>query len=190
MDIIERTDQFRRTLVLLAITAFSILVFLCLPGRKVWNHLLISFPWLALFCGVAAAPWVERIAARVPPRILQGLLPALAIVAWILVPTVLGPSYSRNPCVMSQEFGTYFDELNPGEQVVMVSKRPSWRNIASLAAERRLVPIIGRKLPAAELVARSRIALVHVDARPKKTEGWRLVDSARGWILYLKTDPQ
>lgn len=166
-----------RNLRLVVLFALSILVFLCLPGRKVWNHALIAYPALALVAGGAALPiraWLDRHAAP--------LATALAAVAaaTILAAPRLGAPIDGAPCVGAAELAPALDRLGAGDPVLVVSPEPDWKLLASLAAERRLEPVPMSALPDAGATG-ARIALIRSPAAIPP--GWIAESAARGWTL-------
>jgi len=150
---------------------------LCLPSRKVWNHVLVAYPALALAAGCAALPLADWLAAR--RKALAGGCVALAALAWISAPA-LGRLVDGPPCVAAREFAGELDALEPGEPILVASSPTSWRMLAELAAERRLEPDPRPALPAGT-AALPRLALVQ---EPDiSTAGWAELARARGWVL-------
>lgn len=150
---------------------------LCLPARKVWNHLLIAYPALALVSGCAVLPlrgWLSRHA-----RGTAAACVALALAAFVLAPA-LGRLVDGPPCVGAREFAGSLEELAPGDPILVVSSPTSWRMLASLSAERRLEPDPRDALPPA-IPGAPRLALATdpVSLAP----GWREIGRARGWVL-------
>jgi len=150
---------------------------LCLPSRKVWNHLLIAWPALALVSGCAVLPltaWLSRHA-----RVAAATCAALALAALLCAPAI-GRLVDGAPCVGAREFAGVLDELHPGDPVLVVSSPTSWRMLASLAAERRLEPDPRDALAPAVSTA-PRLALATDPVAP--AAGWREIGRARGWVL-------
>src|SRR5260370_32689367 len=163
----------------LGIFCAAMLIELCIPGRKVWNHALVAYPGLSLLAGAGCLLALEWIRQR-------GRAVAAAICAVSLAGIVAAPRIGRlvdgAPCTGSTEFAGFLDALGPGETVLVVSQPPSWRTLASLSAERRLEPVPLAKLPAAgELPAK--LALVETESLPAQApEGWSELLRARGWV--------
>jgi 4-amino-4-deoxy-L-arabinose transferase-like glycosyltransferase len=174
---------------LLSLFAGALLVGLCLPHRKWWNHELVAFPALALLAGAGAAPWLRRWLGSSAPRtrwVGYGLTGAAALVAAASI-AGLGARLLLPPCVGSTEFAAALDRLPPGSPVLVVAPTPDWSTLASLAAERRLSawPVMSLPAapttPAASGVAGAHLALAHAgEALPPP---WEARLRARGWVL-------
>jgi 4-amino-4-deoxy-L-arabinose transferase-like glycosyltransferase len=170
----------RRTRQLWFFCALMLLA-LCLPGRKVWNHSLVAYPGLALLAGSALLPavgWFDRYRSRIAAALLTASMAALVAVPWI------GRAVDGRPCVGAAEFAEQLGHLAAGETILVASSPTSWRMIASLAAERGLEPD-----PRTELVddaeGLSRMAIVE-EARMRTTSTWREISRARGWVLLRR----
>ncbi|HET7788437.1 MAG TPA: glycosyltransferase family 39 protein [Myxococcales bacterium] len=160
-----------------------ILLALCLPARKVWNHALIAYPALALLAGAAclpAAEWLDR-----HERAVRLLLLVLAGGAVACAP-LIGRAVDGKPCTGSSEFAPELDRLAPGDEILVISSPTSWRTLASLSAERQVEPDPRRALPAAES-ATARVAIVQEDLA-HGAPGWREIRRARGWVLLRKAE--
>lgn len=163
-----------RTLCLFAALQIALL---CLPGRKVWNHLLIAWPALALVAGCAVLPlqaWLSRHA-----RAMAAACIALAAAACLCAPAI-GRLVDGPPCVGAREFAGALDGLHPGDSILVVSTPTSWRMLASLSAERRLEPD-PRDALAPAVAAAQQLALATDKVAP--AAGWREIGRARGWVL-------
>jgi 4-amino-4-deoxy-L-arabinose transferase-like glycosyltransferase len=162
---------------LLCLFAGLQIAMLCLPSRKVWNHVLVAYPALALVAGCAWVPLGGRLAAR--GKALAAGCVALAALAFVLLPAI-GRRVDGPPCVGAREFAGALDALEPGEPILVASSPTSWRMLASLAAERRLEPDPRPALPAGSK-ALPRLAVVQ---EPDiSTAGWTEMGRARGWVL-------
>ncbi|HEY5675261.1 MAG TPA: hypothetical protein VIR81_00660, partial [Myxococcales bacterium] len=160
-----------------------ILLALCLPARKVWNHALIAYPALALLAGAAclpAAEWLDR-----HERAVRLLLLVLAGGAVACAP-LIGRAVDGKPCTGSSEFAPELDRLAPGDEILVISSPTSWRTLASLSAERQVEPDPRPALPAAES-ATARVAIVQEDLA-HGAPGWREIRRARGWVLLRKAE--
>ncbi|HUJ29115.1 MAG TPA: glycosyltransferase family 39 protein, partial [Myxococcales bacterium] len=76
------------------------LLALCLPARKVWNHTLVAYPGLALLAGAGLQPlrgWLERRSSRA-----AATLAGAAALAWAGAP-LLGRAMTRG-CAVPPEF--------------------------------------------------------------------------------------
>jgi len=158
------------------------LLALCLPGRKVWNHVLIAYPALALLAGAAfvpAAGWLER-----HGRAAALMLSTLAAGVVACAPLV-GRAVDGMPCTGSAELASELDRLRPGDEILVVSSPTSWRTLASLAAERRLEPDPRPALPPAPEAGSARMAVVQEDLA-QGAPGWQEIRRARGWVLLRK----
>lgn len=135
---------------MLTLLCLFILLGLCLPGRKLWLHSIIVYPWLAILAGVATQPYLDRFLSNKVFRYgLTSVLSVMLIVIWKTTLDGRGPQFTRNPCVLSAEFSDFFDQRNPGEHVYVVSSSipRDWPLAAALAAERRLAPWPTNSLP-------------------------------------------
>jgi 4-amino-4-deoxy-L-arabinose transferase-like glycosyltransferase len=172
-----------RAAAVLGIFCAAMLIELCIPGRKVWNHALVAYPGLSLLAGAGSLPALEWIRQR-------GKSVAAAVCAVSLAGIVAAPRIGRlvdgAPCTGSAEFAPALDALGPGETILVVSQPTSWRTLASLSAERRLEPVPLAMLPAAD-AASAKLALVEMESLPAGVpEGWRELLRARGWILLQR----
>jgi 4-amino-4-deoxy-L-arabinose transferase-like glycosyltransferase len=175
----------RAPITLAALFCVVMLVELCLPGRKVWNHTLVVYPGLALLTGAMVLP--ARHWLRTHARSTAVVLLATAGVVLVAMP-MLGEIVDGTPCVGSLEFRTELDRIEPGKNVLVVSSPTSWRMLASLAAERRLEPEPLGMLPEGKSTS-AEIAIVQEDLLPPLV-GWRLVQRARGWALVRHLPPE
>ena len=162
---------FRRRNRVLALTCALLLIGLSLPARKVWNHSLIAYPFLALLAGDWLAVYLSR---------WLRFLPWAAGTAVVLAALGLGARLLPPPCVASQEFAALLPA--PGTPILVVSAPTDWRTLVGIAAEQRLLPIRAESLAGAGGAARC--ALVY---EPLFVAGeWRAVARARGWVLAVR----
>ncbi|HET9450314.1 MAG TPA: hypothetical protein VFO83_05505, partial [Aggregicoccus sp.] len=162
-----------------------LLAALCLPSRKVWNHALVAYPLLALLAGAGAGPVLARLRrdARRERWARTGLC-AAALLAAGAAALGAGRLLQATPCVASRELAPFLEPLAPGTALSVVSRRPAWGLVASLAAERRLAPS-----PRATLEEGAALALAEEALVGSSPPGWRLRARARGWLL-LERDPR
>ena len=158
------------------------LVALCIPGRKVWNHALIAYPGLALFAGLSIAPFAGWLGQRWRASWVAAGVASLALIAMATAP-LLGKLVDSPQCVASLEFSKTLDTLPAGSSILVVSSPTSWRTLASLSAERRLEPIPLGSLPAVAAGPGEALAIVQDDLVPKAAGAWEVVRRARGWTL-------
>jgi 4-amino-4-deoxy-L-arabinose transferase-like glycosyltransferase len=176
------------------VALFSLLVLLglCVPARKVWNHALVAYPGLALLAGAGAMLLIERFlpGAR-RQRTAVVTLVALAVATSVASAMGVGRLLLPKPCVASSDFASELDKLPPGSPIAVVAANPSWRLIASLAAERRLAAAPATHLEeASSLGARMALAEEALLTMEPAPDGWRKLQQARGWILLERgTDP-
>jgi 4-amino-4-deoxy-L-arabinose transferase-like glycosyltransferase len=162
-----------------------VLLGLCLPSRKLWNHALVAYPALALVAGAGVAPWVGRLLqAERRRRAAVGGLAALALIALVASAAGVGRLLFR-PCVAPVAFWPTLDRLAPGSPIAVVAPQPAWILIAALAAERRLQPAPVDQLSALEGEA-SRVAFVQSAMFQAAPTGWREVGRAREWVLLVR----
>lgn len=156
----------------LALTCALLVLALSLPVRKVWNHELVAYPFLALLAGRWLQPWLQRW-----PR----LVPTLAAVAAVFAVSGLGHRLLPPPCVASRELARLMPP--PGTPILVVAEPPDWRTLVGLAAEQRLAPI---RLPSllAAAPGEARFALI---SEPLFSGGiWHECGRARGWVLATR----
>jgi len=171
-----RPDE--RALRSLLVASLVVLVVLCVPGRKVWNHTLVLFPLLAVTGAVACEPWLQRHAG-----LLRAALPALAMLVTLGSAAGLGRNLLPAPCAPSSIFVSTFKNVRPGEDVVVVSTTPDWRMLASLAAEWDVVP---RPRAALDDGGNARVALAREESLPDIPPGWRDSGRGQGWVLLTR----
>jgi 4-amino-4-deoxy-L-arabinose transferase-like glycosyltransferase len=180
----SKPDVPRRTERLFAIQAALLLVALCLPQRKWWNHELIAFPALALLAGAGAAPLLQRWLKAQRARTLVIALASAAAVCLVASLAGVGARLLPPPCVTSQELSAPLDRLPPGAPILVVAPGIEWETLANLAAERKVIPWPVTELPeghdatgpASATVA---VALAGTEVRPP----WHEVAQARGWEI-------
>ncbi len=116
------------------------LVFLCLPARKVWNHALVVYPFLSLWLAEAVAPELRR---WVPPRRSR----ALAIGFALVVPVAVMIAHRMSHCIVPEPARAFVRE-HPGERVAVVTPKSGtpWKPIAALADEFRASPWLAASL--------------------------------------------
>ncbi len=167
----------------LAVFSAVMLVALCIPGRKVWNHALVVYPGLALLAGSSLAPfgaWFDRRARAVARVAIAAAFVAVVSAPWI------GRLVDRDPCVGFREFRAALDQLGKGDPILVVSDPTSWRMLASLAAERHLEPEPVSSLREGAS-SDAEVALVQDEGSTAVPSAWTLVGSARGWTLLEKS---
>jgi 4-amino-4-deoxy-L-arabinose transferase-like glycosyltransferase len=186
----QKTDSIAHRDRLLMLTALCLFVLLglSLPARYHLHHALLALPWLAVLAGVASGPLLERVLATPGrQRLMISTLATIAVIAWVAALAGKGPRFYTRPCVASTEFARIFDQISPGEDVWVVSRRPHWETVASLAAERRLRPRPTATLPldrpSTNSPVKTRIALVAEDVLPQHHGDWQELGRARGWVL-------
>jgi len=170
---------------LLAMFCSCMLLALCLPGRKVWNHELVAYPGLALLAGASCLPiqdWLQKHAKRAATALVAAALATVVASPWI------GRIVNGRPCVGSTDFATQINVLPPGETILVVSRPTSWRTLASLAAERRLEPVPLETLPEAASTS-AQLAMVEAESAPHPLPaGWEQISRARGWLLLRRRE--
>jgi 4-amino-4-deoxy-L-arabinose transferase-like glycosyltransferase len=144
------------------------LLFLCLPTRKLWFHVLVAFPALAVTAGTVAAPWLER-------RHTATALGALAAALWLSLPLGLPRLIGKRPWVFCTDFAAYAHP--PGTAAVVVAPWP-WHAISALAAERAWTVTLA---PALTPDVKATVALVSDEAPPQDLSGWVLRSHSQGW---------
>ncbi|MHB8418812.1 MAG: hypothetical protein ACYDCL_12100 [Myxococcales bacterium] len=183
----------RRTAQLLTVFALALLVGLCLPHRKWWNHELLAFPALALLAGAGAGPWLERRLGGHPERIRRGtgwLLGAAALCC-ALSAAGFGRLLLPPPCIASHGLDRELDALPGGSSILVVAPSIDWPMVTTLGAERDLSPWPVGELPAGPSapvgdggVAEARAALAR--AGTPVPPPWIELRSARGWMLLKR----
>ncbi len=173
----RRPDE-HRSARLVALWLVLCLVALMLPSRKLWHHVLIVFPGLALLVALGLTPLIQR-----PGRALLagGMVIALAVLAFV----AFGPRGRAASCT---DFAADLEAL-PANSVVLVGASPTaahWREIAVIAAELRLTPwlIDGLAASTEGLPATAQLALVP-ETWPIPS-AWKEVRTARGWRLLTR----
>ncbi|MFZ5440172.1 MAG: ArnT family glycosyltransferase [Myxococcota bacterium] len=154
----------RRALIWLGLSVLA----LALPGRKLWHHVLLVFPALALVA--ASAVPLERLSLR------ARRLAALAIAAGALVTMAL---VSGGRAVSCREFREDLALHPRGTRVLVVAAGSPWREIGVLAGELELRPWLEGTVEQAP--ADVRLAIVSEERAP--ASGWHEVRRARGWVL-------
>lgn len=172
---------------IIALAALLTLLGLCLPTRKLWHHALIAYPALALLAGAAAAPWVDRLLGSARrERVALGGLVAVAIAAGVASAGGAGRMFFTTRCVSSGPLASALDAFPPGMPIGIVAPDPHWKLIASLAAERRLLPAPMERLPEPGVTD---VALVKAGAlRAQTRQAWQEVGRDGDWVLLVRTD--
>jgi hypothetical protein len=160
----------RPELRVLAGSIVLMLLALGLPGRKVWNHALLVFPflslWLARSLETSRFEALSRPAAR-----------ALAVVTALGLVVVLLARPRLGTCVLSPEAVAYSRAHEPEALAVVKPREGSpWKPIAVLAGEYGTVPRLVASLE--EAAVSSSTAVLTRDDAP----GWSCGDS-KGWRL-------
>ena len=189
----------------LTLATALILAGLVLPGRKVWNHVLIAYPLLGLLAGFGAAPLLRRLVAW-RPGILPAArrsLPVLAAVALALSVVGAGRWFFR-PCVLQVEFAGPLAQLRPGDRIAVLAHFEPWAMVSMVAAETPFwpeptrTPAWSAAMPLYTEPARMLdwsvetgppAMLVRDDATADigpPPPPWRLAARARGWSLLLR----
>lgn len=150
------------------------LLALGLPGRKVWNHALLVFPFLSLWLARSLEPIRLESFARPATKVL-----ATATALGLLV--VLGMRPGLGSCAVSPEVIAYSRAHGPEALAVVRPKVGSpWKPIAVLAGEYRTVPRLVASLEEAE--GSGSTAVLTRDDGP----GWSCVD-AQSWRLCTRS---
>lgn len=171
----------------LALTTVLILLGLTLPGRKVWNHVLIAYPLLGLLAGFGAASLLRPLAERRPGflPLARRALPILAVVALGLSAVGVGRWLFR-PCVLQVEFAAPLAELHPGDRLAVLAHLEPWGMISMVATETPFLPEPAMR-PDWSLETGPRAMLVRDDtpvgAPPPP---WRVAGAARDWTLLVR----
>lgn len=159
----------RRELRVLAASILLMLLVLGLPGRKVWNHALIVFPFLCLW--LARSLDLTRFESlRRPAAWTLGGLTAVAL----LVIVVVRPDLGR--CVVPPE-AVRFSREQPPERLAVVRPKVGspWKPLAILAGEYQTVPRLVDSLE--DAAAHGCSAVLTRDEAPEMScsggAGWR-----------------
>jgi hypothetical protein len=170
-----------RWAVLVTVFAGTILLGLCLPARKWWNHELVAYPALSLVAGAGAVPLLRQIGKRA----LRYSVLVLSCLALGFCAAGFGARLLLPPCVASAEFSSIFASIPPGEPILVVASGPEWRTMAGLAAERQLAPIPATSLPGEG----ARWALARQEQLSSPGASWTALRRARGWVILSRTGP-
>ena len=168
----------------LVLSCVLLLAALCLPSRKVWNHALVAYPLLALLAGAGARPLLQWL-ARDPRRAQRARVGLCAVALLVAGAAALGAGrlVQPTPCVASRELAPFLDGLAPGTALPVVSRRPAWPLVASLAAERHLAPAPRSELPGPVRAGGAQWVLAEEALIGAPPSPWRLRARARGWLL-------
>jgi hypothetical protein len=150
------------------------LVILLLPQRKWWHHVLVLFPALALVAAVGVVDPLRRWSRGRLTAVLGVVGLGSLLVSWV-------PLWPVGRAVSCTDFDVVFAAQPPGT-VVLVSSQ-AWREIATLAAEYRLVPLMVDSLPAD---GAAHLALIADAADLPRRGPWRELARARGWQLLQR----
>lgn len=149
------------------------LLVLMLPSRKLWHHVLVVFPALALLAAGALRPWFERRGTYFTPAL---------VIAGVLGALVTG-TVARPRAVSCSEFASAL-QLPAGTPVVVGTSDVSshWKEVAVLAKELHLRPwLVGAP---EQFPTEARTAVVPSTWTPP--EGWHVTQSARDWSLWAR----
>jgi 4-amino-4-deoxy-L-arabinose transferase-like glycosyltransferase len=169
-------QSFRRPeLRVLAGSIVLMLLALGLPGRKVWNHALLVFPFLSLWLAQSLEPVRLEAFARPAAKVLAAATALGLVVA-------LGMRPRLGTCVVSPEAVTYSRSHGPEALAVVKPKEGGspWKPLAVLAGEYGTVPRLVASLDDAALGG-STAVLTRDDA-----PGWSC-DETRGWRLCTRS---
>jgi hypothetical protein len=176
----------RRGQLLVVLFALGVVAILLLPQRKVWNHLIVSFPALAIMAGVGGGPLVAWLLERRRARDVTLGLVGLATLA-LIVSSASGDLAHRllrsPPCVFSRTLRPTLQE-HSGERLALVSKTPNWPALGELAVEQRLNVQLVSFLPGSEeSTAPLRTAVIREGELPAETGTWHPIARAEGWVI-------
>ena len=153
-------------------------VALVLPSRKLWHHVLIVFPALAL---VGATVW--PLSLTLSPEGARGMKVLIAVGTMIFI--AFG---HRGRTVACTDFAAELAALPPNAVVIVgvTEQKSHWREIGVVAAEFHLRPWMAGSPPEmnVELGAAAHLALVP-ESWPLQAD-WREVRVARGWRLLAR----
>lgn len=160
----------------------------CLPHRKLPHHVGVLYPLASLVAGEALGAGLLWLAARSGSRLpVARAFGACAALAWLLL--VGGrPFWLReNVCLPRSDLRAEIAALAPGSDVALISTDGEWRNIAALAAERRIVawPVAGWR-QAAALPAHPSVAIVEAAVVGEPDGGWRKGRAIAGWAWWTR----
>ncbi|MFZ5469625.1 MAG: ArnT family glycosyltransferase [Myxococcota bacterium] len=176
---------------LLGLMALLVLLGLCLPSRKEWNHVLVAYPALALLGGAGVGPWLDDwLASAWRQRAVTVVLGLLALLGWGVA--LAGGARFFHPPITTPctEFSRRLETLEPETPLYVVGAN-EWRTIASLAAHWKLSPWLVEQLPIAssEQAPQATFAFVEADRLPSSLGPWREVERHHRWVL-LERRPQ
>jgi 4-amino-4-deoxy-L-arabinose transferase-like glycosyltransferase len=169
---------------LLLVFCLLMLVELCIPARKVWNHELAAYPGLSLLAGAAVLPASKWLESAMHRRWVALVTTTAGIVLAVSAPRI-GAMLDGAPCVGSSEFAGVLDQMKAGDPILVVSNPTSWRTLASLAAERRLEPQPESSIPVPSSAGPG-VALVEDALIQGPVAGWRPLKKARGWTVLAR----
>lgn len=160
----------RPTLRVLALSIALMLLALGVPGRKVWNHALVVFPFVALW--LAQSLDLSRLSALARPATWT-----LGIATAIGLLVVIGVRPSLGSCAVAPDVVAYSRAHVPEALAVVRPREGSpWKLIAVLAGEYGTVPRLVDSLEEAQ--ASGSTAVLTRDEAPGwvcvETKGWRL----------------
>jgi 4-amino-4-deoxy-L-arabinose transferase-like glycosyltransferase len=177
----DSKERIAATRLISIFTILLVLELVLLPGRKWWNHALISYPALALSAGAGAGALLQRF-SRAPAALV-----ALAAIAWGMSLAGLGAKLLPKPCVVSTEFADPLSGALTHESILVVSSPTNWRMIALVAAERDLFPQPAESFGAAEQNGSpGQFALLQEKLLVPSSPSWQELARARGWVLLRR----
>jgi 4-amino-4-deoxy-L-arabinose transferase-like glycosyltransferase len=182
---LKREDGSRKVLGLALLVG---LLAMCLPARKLPHHVSLLYPLGALWTGEVLGAGFEWLSKRI--SMVRGGLASLALAAWLLV--ILGrPVWVRGGrCVLRSDIGEQLSLLAADSDLVLISDETQWRNVAALAAERRIVAWpVPDWAHAAELPVEAMHALVLEPHPEAPLAGFTLVRATPDWSLWTRFDP-
>jgi 4-amino-4-deoxy-L-arabinose transferase-like glycosyltransferase len=181
-----RSEDRTRRAVLVACAVGALIA--CLPHRKLPHHLGVLYPLAALVTGEALGAGLAWLAARPGSKLaVARVIGASAVLAWVLL--VAGrPFWLReNFCLPHSDLRAEIAALPPGSDVALISTGGEWRNIAALAAERRVVawPVAGWR-QAAALPVQPSVAIVEAAVVGQPDASWRKGRAIVGWTWWTR----
>ncbi len=179
---LRRDDAGRRVLAWLLLIAF---VALCLPKRKLPHHVALLYPLGAVYVGEVLGAAGSWLAARA--RVARYGLGLAVLLVWTLV--LAGkPLWARDGgCVLRSDVGDVLSTLPAGADLLLISERTQWRNVAALAAERRVVAWpVASWAEAAALSVRPTMALVVEPRQEPVPEEFQLLRATPQWSVWSR----
>ncbi len=151
---------------------------LMLPSRKLWHHVLILFPALALVAALGLRPLVDR-------HRLTSLVVAAVVAIGTLGFVAVG---HRGRTVACTDFAAELNTLAPNAVVIVgvTEQKSHWREIGVVAKEFRLRPWMVGAATAMDDELGAQASLALVPETWGTPSGWREVKTARGWRLLRR----